>query len=41
MNLSSEDWLRIFQVYTSPVFRSRFDLTRLLSENHLKQLGKT
>ncbi|PWU22697.1 MAG: hypothetical protein C5B49_00210 [Bdellovibrio sp.] len=31
LNLTSEQWLRLFQMYPSNVFRSRFDLPRLLS----------
>lgn len=38
MNLSSEQWLRLFRMYNTAVFRSRFDLTKLLSEDHFKQL---
>lgn len=38
LNLTSDQWLRIFQMYPSQVFRSRFDLARLLSENDQKRL---
>ena len=38
MNLTSEQWLRLFQMYQNIVFHSRFDLSKLLSENHLRQL---
>lgn len=38
MSLTSEQWLRLFQLYKSSVFHSRFDLHRLLSENHFRQL---
>ncbi|MGE4132239.1 MAG: hypothetical protein AB7F86_11415 [Bdellovibrionales bacterium] len=40
LSLSSAQWLSLFQTYTSPVFRSRFDVARLLSEKHLKMLGE-
>lgn len=41
MNLTSEQWFRIFQAYNSSVFRSRFDLQRLLSENQIQALVKS
>lgn len=40
MNLTSEQWFKIFQTYDNPFFRSRFDLSRLLSDFHLNQLTK-
>ncbi len=38
LDLSSNQWLRLFQVYTGTVFRKRFEPSKLLSENHLRQL---
>lgn len=40
MNLTSEQWFKIFRVYNSSIFRSRFDLGSLLSENQLKMLSE-
>lgn len=38
-NMTSEQWLRIFQMYPSSVFRKRFDVHKLLSENDQRKLA--
>lgn len=38
LNLVSDQWLRVFQMYPSQIFRSRFDLGRLLSESDQRKL---